>query len=141
MASLGQYSDVRAVLDAAIAAGGGRYTLKSRGAAIHWRARAYAFRKLLQRLQDEANLIPGIAVNTPYDGMMLTIAKDKDDPKFAHLLEDERDRTVIIHPIRVVGVLTDTDGNVIDVTKQQKKEESVDEFQRAAEELAAKLTL
>lgn len=42
---LGTYTDVRAILDAALAAGGGEYTLETYGAAVHWTQRAYRFRK------------------------------------------------------------------------------------------------
>jgi len=43
---LGIYTDVRQILDAALAAGGGSYTCLTHGAAVHWRQRAYKFRKL-----------------------------------------------------------------------------------------------
>lgn len=43
---LGLYADVRQILDAALAAGGGTFTLPTHGAAVHWRQRAYKFRKL-----------------------------------------------------------------------------------------------
>lgn len=43
---LGIYHDVREILDAALAAGGGTYTCESHNKAIHWRQRAYRFRKL-----------------------------------------------------------------------------------------------
>jgi hypothetical protein len=41
---LGIYADLQPVLDAALAAGGGSYTLATRGDAVHWRQRAYKFR-------------------------------------------------------------------------------------------------
>lgn len=43
---LGMYDDVRQVLDAALKSGGGEFTLPTHGAAVHWRQRAYKFRKL-----------------------------------------------------------------------------------------------
>lgn len=43
---LGMYSDVKQILDAALAAGGGEYSLPTHGKAVHWRQRAYKFRKL-----------------------------------------------------------------------------------------------
>lgn len=43
---LGMYADVRQVLDSALAAGGGTFTCPSHGMAVHWRQRAYKFRKL-----------------------------------------------------------------------------------------------
>lgn len=43
---LGMYEDVKAILDSALVAGGGTFQLDSHGAAIHWRHRAYKFRKL-----------------------------------------------------------------------------------------------
>lgn len=43
---LGMYADIQPILDAALSAGGGSYTLPTHGAAVHWRQRAYKFRKL-----------------------------------------------------------------------------------------------
>lgn len=43
---LGMYADVRQVLDAALSAGGGSYECGTHGQAVHWRQRAYRFRKL-----------------------------------------------------------------------------------------------
>lgn len=45
--SINAYSDVRAVLDAAVTAGGGTYTLQSANQAVRWRQRAYMLRKLI----------------------------------------------------------------------------------------------
>lgn len=42
---LGMYADIRAVLDAALAAGGGTFSCETHGAAVHWRQRANQFRK------------------------------------------------------------------------------------------------
>jgi hypothetical protein len=42
---LGMFTDVRQILDAALAAGGGTYECPDHGAAVHWRQRAYRFRK------------------------------------------------------------------------------------------------
>lgn len=43
---LGMYSDIRQVLDAALQSGGGTAECPSHGQAVHWRQRAYKFRKL-----------------------------------------------------------------------------------------------
>jgi hypothetical protein len=43
---LGLYDDVRQILDAALASGGGSFDLPTHGQAMHWRQRAYKFRKL-----------------------------------------------------------------------------------------------
>lgn len=43
---LGMYDDVRQILDAALASGGGTFDLPTHGKAVHWRQRAYKFRKL-----------------------------------------------------------------------------------------------
>lgn len=64
-----RYPDVREVLDYALAQGGARYTLSSPGQAKHWRARAYAFRKVLW---GEINASGGSSP-TPYDAVKITI--------------------------------------------------------------------
>ena len=43
---LGMFADLVPILDAALAANGGTYCLPSHGAAVHWRQRAYKFRKM-----------------------------------------------------------------------------------------------
>lgn len=61
---LGMYADVREVLDAALASGGGSYTLANDGAAVHWRQRAYRFRKMF------AETLPPHELS-PYDALMM----------------------------------------------------------------------
>lgn len=58
---LTQFTDVKQVLDAALASSGGVYTLPTRNAAIHWRQRAYKFRKALHEQTGE----------TRYDALVL----------------------------------------------------------------------
>lgn len=52
---LGMYSDLRPVLDAALAHDGGSYNCATHGDAIHWRQRAYRFRKLFAELSGAKN--------------------------------------------------------------------------------------
>jgi len=59
---LGMYEDVRKILDAALEAGGGEVELKSYGAAVHWRQRAYKFRKLFADT---------VSARSPYDRLTL----------------------------------------------------------------------
>lgn len=47
---LGMYADLQPILDAALAAGGGTYTLETYGQAVHWVQRAYKFRKLFAEI-------------------------------------------------------------------------------------------
>lgn len=61
---LGMYSDVRKIMDAALAAGGGEYVLPAYGKAIHWRQRAYQFRKLFAELL-------GPNKESPYDAIII----------------------------------------------------------------------
>lgn len=61
---LGMYADVRAVLDAALEGGGGTFKCDSHGAAVHWRQRAYRFRKLFAETL-------GPRVMSPYDILVL----------------------------------------------------------------------
>lgn len=72
------YSDVAAVLDAAIAAGGEAiYETSHYAEATRWRARAYQLRLLLRDLAAET-LPPGMAPTTRFDHLLLTI--DKKEP-------------------------------------------------------------
>lgn len=61
---LGIYADVRAVLDSALEHGGGTLTCDSPGAAIHWRQRAYRFRKAFAETL-------GPRAMSPYDVLVL----------------------------------------------------------------------
>lgn len=47
---LGMYADIRQILDAALSSGGGSYECGEHGKAVHWRQRAYKFRKLYAEL-------------------------------------------------------------------------------------------
>lgn len=59
---LGMYDDVKEVLDAALLAKGGTFELADHGKAVHWRQRAYKFRKLY------ASKLVG---SSPYDQLTL----------------------------------------------------------------------
>lgn len=72
--SLGQYMDVAEVLDFALANGGARYTLATKGEAYNFRYRAYSYRQILRNLDAEAKADkPGIAATTKYDILFLVI--------------------------------------------------------------------
>lgn len=60
-----QYADVKQLLDQCLEHGGGAFTAKSPGAAVHFRQRAYTFRKKFREAMDPAA--------SPYD--RLTIRK------------------------------------------------------------------
>lgn len=61
---LGIYADIRAVLDAALEHGGGTFTAPDHGAAVHWRQRAYRFRKAFAETL-------GPRAMSPYDVLVL----------------------------------------------------------------------
>lgn len=61
---LGMYADVRQILDAALAAGGGSYECGTHGQAVHWRQRAYKFRKLYAE-------ILGVGQQSEYDMLVM----------------------------------------------------------------------
>lgn len=71
--NINAYADVKAVLDPALAAGGGVYALSSDKEAIRFRARAYKFRSLAQKLAAAGNKIKNYQPPTPYDTMLLTL--------------------------------------------------------------------
>lgn len=83
---LGMYADIRSILDAALAAGGGTFTCDSHGAAVHWRQRAYRFRKLYAETL-------GLKVMSPYDVLVLP-----------RLPEDGCEVTIVIR--QTAGVFT-----------------------------------
>lgn len=61
---LGMYDDLRPVLDAALEHGGGMYECATHGDAIHWRQRAYRFRKLYAEVH-------GLKNSSKYDVLMM----------------------------------------------------------------------
>lgn len=61
---LGIYHDVQEILDAALSAGGGTYTCATHGQAVHWRQRAYKFRKLYAEIH-------GARASSQYDRLTL----------------------------------------------------------------------
>lgn len=61
---LGMYADVRQILDAAQSAGGGSYECGTHGQAVHWRQRAYQFRKLYAE-------VLGLDEESPYDSIVM----------------------------------------------------------------------
>lgn len=61
---LGIYADVRAVLDSALEHGGGIFRCLQHGHAVHWRQRAYRFRKLYAETL-------GPNAMSPYDVLVL----------------------------------------------------------------------
>jgi hypothetical protein len=108
---LGIYADVRAVLDAALEHGGGTFTAPDHGAAVHWRQRAYRFRKAYAETL-------GPQAMSPYDTLVL--------PRLA-----EGSSEVIITVRQVGGTFTPANG-VIGLS-------SDDELMREAEALAQRL--
>lgn len=81
---LGLYDDVRQILDAALAAGGGVYSIpvvdgdiaRAHGAAVHWRQRAYKFRKLYAQTIANDNTL----AMSPYDKLsMKMVAPNSSD--------------------------------------------------------------
>ena len=51
--TLAMFEDVKMVLDAAVAAGGGTFTCETPGMATQWRQRAYKFRKMFRETVDK----------------------------------------------------------------------------------------
>lgn len=93
--NLRTYLHIKAILDAAIEAGGGRYQLVDAKQAIRWRLDAYQFRKLFVRMKQKE--LKTDRVETIYDNMLLRIDGN----------------TVIIDKKEFSGFLTTHDGTVI----------------------------
>lgn len=71
--NINNYNDVKAILDAAVAGGGGRYHLPTKGKAVHWRQRAYTFKNLAQRNAQATSTVPGYTPPTPYDELTFSL--------------------------------------------------------------------
>ena len=108
---LGMYADVRGVLDSALEHGGGTFQCETYGAAVHWRQRAYKFRKLYAETLGEKK-------ESPYDMLVLH-----------RILPD--DTAVQIRIRQRQGVFVPADGSTPDV--------EIDELEAAALRLAAEL--
>lgn len=123
--SIHSYKDVRLVLDAALAAAGGIYTLPTPGKAVHWRMRAYMFRKLLSENAAARSIIPGVDTTTPYDMLDL-------------IIEPKGSCSVIIRPVMVKGTLATLDGTPLDPTNRPQAEEHMDELSAEALDLLSR---
>lgn len=108
---LGIYADVREVLDAALASGGGTFECETHGAAVHWRQRAYRFRKLYAETIGPKSM-------SPYDVLVL--------PRLA-----PSSCEVVIGIRQTAGVFTPAN--------DEQAPTSNDELLEAAEELRRKL--
>lgn len=74
MSTLAQFSDIPPILNAALEAGGAQYVCPTYEAACAWRARAYKYRQLLRKLETQRYAhVPGYAVHTPYDVLLLRL--------------------------------------------------------------------
>lgn len=127
---LSNYSDIRAILDAAVAAGGARFTVASPGKATWWRQRANMFRVLFRREAQKGNLVPGLVLSTPYDHWEWVI--------------DEHDKCLIlIRPMTAQGTLTDMTGNALQLAQKSPRGRDVreDELLSVADDLVKKLSL
>jgi hypothetical protein len=86
---LGLFDDVRAILDTALTSGGGEFELSSHGQAVHWRQRAYKFRKEYAKIlmaNDSLSM-------SPYDRLTMPII-----PKDSS--------TVVIKVREIIGTFT-----------------------------------
>lgn len=118
--SLNSFRDIPPILNAALAAGGARYVCETRGAAIVWRARAYKYRKALLRQSAERYAhIPGYEPTTPYDALVLRIARD-----------DEK--VVEIGFAAGPGVLLDKDGKPLEPQHNTPQGDDLDEAAKEA---------
>lgn len=98
--SLASYTDVKAILDACVRAGGGRYRLETAGRATQWRHRANAYRNLLRK---QHQVVESIVPPTPYDHLIFRIYKE--------------DPTVVVIEVNApTGQLEGFDGKPLDTT-------------------------
>lgn len=112
---LGMYSDVRQIMNAVLESGGGSYKLDTYGQAVHWRQRAYRFRKLYAEVHDLKN-------ESKYDAITMPRIKAGSS-------------TVVLTLRTVTGSFTPTDNPV--QTSSTLSEE--DELLRLAEDFGKEL--
>ena len=87
---IGMFADVKDILDAAIASGGGEVTLETYGKAVHWRHRAYTFRKMYALQVD---------MNSPYDRLTFRRVEPGPDKTVPHsVLIDIIEQPAIFKP-------------------------------------------
>lgn len=100
--NLANYTDIVAIIDTALAQGGGIYSPPD-GNGVKWRARAYAYRNLLRQSS-------GV---TRYDRMFLQLSDDKKEVK-------------ITFPEPRLGELRRLDGAKLDPTLREPQDDLVD---------------
>lgn len=110
------YEDVKTILDAALAANGGTFELATHGKAVHWRQRAYKFRKLYAEVH-------GVKTASKYDRLTLRkIAEGSSTVVISIMAENMR------------GVFTPSDPNFV-----PPGEVADDDLLNFAENLAKKI--
>lgn len=112
---LGMYADVKEILDQCIAHNGGSYALHSYGAAVHWRQRAYRFRKMFAETLPEGEL-------SPYD--VLTF------PKI-----EEGSKSVVVVKQQAKGVFTPNEAAVAVATPPEEVDDLLADAMNLAERL------
>jgi hypothetical protein len=117
---LGMYDDIRPILDAALSSGGGRLELASRGMAIHWRQRAYKFRKLYAQIlaSDDSFSM------SPYDRLTMPTPPDEGEPDDNVVIINVREATGTFTPNREPYVPVDipvVGDELLDVAKEIAK--------------------
>lgn len=125
--TIGNFADVRQVLDEALAHGGGTYRLPTRGKAIKWRQRAYTFRSRLREMEAARDVLNTGVYTTPYDGLTLRIDFEL-DPTLVH-----------IEIIKATGVFTPADGSSPVQLEKRNASKEKNKFDEAAREFSAGL--
>lgn len=116
------FPDIKAVLDEAVARGGLRYTLDTRGKAVMFRLKAYHFRKITQKLA-QVGAPAGSTAPTEYDGLHISLDGN----------------TAIIQFIALSGRMTDLDGRPITPLVKKYEPGVEDEFVEIAQQVKENL--
>lgn len=121
--NIGSYRDCRAAFLTANKEGFIKITFPTYGKAHHFRQRAYNYRKLLHAKQAETT-VEGVATETPFDHLKL-------------YLTGPFNNELVIEVNEVDAVVTDINGNPIDLTVEEADEPELDldAIEEAAKEL------
>ena len=124
------YSDVRRVLDAAVAHDGAIYRLDNFGAAFNFRQRCYQYRSAVRKRMVEEIQVPGYDPVTAYDSFVIRIQTPTGELLHVKPQEYKDDPSLMQRP-HAVHIAITSQGELVDlngdpITTETEIEEPID---------------